>query len=126
MHDASSTTDLPLRPRLVAIAPSTHPPLHLVQAGHRGRDEKEPIAWLRERGRTWRDEAACATLDLPGSYQAVYDLMLSDAAQVVDAFYAVKLAALHLAPCSSSTVRTRQFEAAKSTRRYKRPGRLTV
>src|SRR5579863_4552633 len=47
-----------------------------------GRSSAEPMAWLAQRGRTWRSEVRYATLDLSGPYRKVFTLMVPDATQV--------------------------------------------
>jgi transposase len=64
-----------------------------------GRSGKEPIKWLRERGKPWRDQVKYATLDLSGPYRAVFDLMLPHATQVADPFHVIKLANSKLDEC---------------------------
>ncbi len=46
----------------------------------------EPCRWLAARGDWLR--IACATLDLSGPYQAVFDTVLPDATQIADPFLA--------------------------------------
>jgi len=43
-----------------------------------------PCAWLAARSEQWRDQIRWATLDLSGTYRAVFDTMLPDAVQVAD------------------------------------------
>lgn len=64
-----------------------------------GRSGKEPIRWLGNRGKAWRDQVKWATLDLSGPYRAVFDLMLPKATQVADPFHVVKLANTKLDEC---------------------------
>ena len=64
-----------------------------------GRSTGEPCAWLAQRGWEWLDAIEYATLDLSGSYRAVFDTMLPDAVQVADPFHLVKLANAALDDC---------------------------
>jgi transposase len=57
-----------------------------------GRGGDEPKYWLWARGRIWRDAVTYATLDLSGSYKAVFDACLPRATQVADKFHVIKLA----------------------------------
>ena len=57
-----------------------------------GRGGDQPKYWLWARGRIWRDAVAYATLDLSGSYKAVFDACLPHATQVADKFHVIKLA----------------------------------
>jgi transposase len=57
-----------------------------------GRDAAPAVRWLAERGQTWRDQIAYATLDMSGPYRSVFDTMLPDAVQVADPFHLVRLA----------------------------------
>ncbi len=64
-----------------------------------GRSSAEPMAWLAERGRTWRSQVRYATLDLSGPYRKVFTVMVPDATQVADPFHVVKLANFKLDEC---------------------------
>jgi len=55
--------------------------------------------WLAKQGSSWLAEVAYATLDLSGSYRAVFDAMVPDATQVADPFHVVKLANDKLDEC---------------------------
>ena len=57
------------------------------------------MAWLAEKGKTWRDQVRFATLDLSGPYRRVFTLMTPDAVQVADPFHLVKLANTKLDEC---------------------------
>ena len=64
-----------------------------------GRSGVGPRVWLAEQGSSWLAEVAFATLDLSGSYRAVFDAMVPDATQVADPFHVVKLANDKLDEC---------------------------
>jgi len=57
-----------------------------------GRKGAEPKAWLEAQGADWLAGIDYATLDLSGSYRAVFDAVLPNATQVADPFHVVKLA----------------------------------
>ncbi len=64
-----------------------------------GRSGVGPRAWLDAMGPSWLAGIAFATLDLSGSYRAVFDAMVPDATQVADPFHVVKLANEKLDEC---------------------------
>jgi transposase len=64
-----------------------------------GRSSAEPMAWLAERGKEWRDQVRFATLDLSGPYRKVFTLMTPDAVLVADPFHVVKVANTKLDEC---------------------------
>jgi len=64
-----------------------------------GRSGAWPMAWLAERGKSWRDQVRFATLDLSGPYRRVFSLMTPKAVQVADPFHLVKLANEKLDEC---------------------------
>jgi transposase len=68
-----------------------------------GRSGKEPKRWLEEKGKTFRDAIAFATLDLSGPYRAVLSGKLPNATQVADPFHVVKLANSKLDECRRRT-----------------------
>jgi hypothetical protein len=49
-----------------------------------GRNSAEPMVWLANRGKPWRDQIRFATLNLSGPYRRVFTLMTPDAIQVAD------------------------------------------
>lgn len=57
-----------------------------------GRDAAPACAWLAKRGPAWCGQIRYGTLDMSGSYRAVFDTMLPDVVQVADPFHVVKLA----------------------------------
>jgi transposase len=79
-----------------------------------GRSSAEPMAWLAERGRTWRSEVHYATLDLSGPYRKVFTLMVPGAIQVADPFHVVKVR--HEAPCLRRRVRDPPLRAVAAVR----------
>jgi len=64
-----------------------------------GRNSAEPMVWLANQGKPWRDQIRFATLDLSGPYRRVFTLMTPDAIQVADPFHLVKLANAKLDEC---------------------------
>jgi transposase len=57
-----------------------------------GRSTSAPIGWLRAQGQAWLAGIAWGTLDMSGTYRAVYDTVLPNTALVADPFHVVKLA----------------------------------
>jgi transposase len=57
-----------------------------------GREGKEPKNWIASQPREWRDDIKWGTLDLAGSYRAVFRETLPNAILVADPFHLVKLA----------------------------------
>jgi transposase len=57
-----------------------------------GRDAAPACRWLHNRGPGWCGQIRYGTLDMSGSYRAVFDTALPDAIQVADPFHVVKLA----------------------------------
>ena len=57
-----------------------------------GRDAAPACAWLAAQPPAWLAQVTYGTLDLAGTYRAVYDTMLPDAVQVADPFHVVRLA----------------------------------
>jgi transposase len=64
-----------------------------------GRGGAEPMAWLRARSPRWRRAVRYATLDLSGTYRAVFDAVLPHATQVADPFHVVRVANERLEEC---------------------------
>lgn len=64
-----------------------------------GRRGAEPKAWLEHQGTKWLGAVRVATLDLAGSYRAVFDEVVPGATQVADPFHVVKLANEKLDEC---------------------------
>lgn len=64
-----------------------------------GRSGAEPKGWLERRGPSWLAQVRFATLDLSGSYRAVFDAVIPDAVQIADPFHVVKLANSKLDEC---------------------------
>jgi len=64
-----------------------------------GRSGKEPIKWLEAKDQKWKKKVRYATLDLAGSYRAVFDKMLPHATQVADPFHVIKLCNTKLDDC---------------------------
>lgn len=64
-----------------------------------GRRGAEPAAWLENKGREWLAAVEVATLDLSGTYRAVFDATVPHAARVADPFHVVKLANEKLDEC---------------------------
>jgi transposase len=64
-----------------------------------GRSGEGPTAWLKAKGKDWRDQVRYATLDLSSPYRAVFTTMVPDAVQVADPFHVVKLANTKLDEC---------------------------
>jgi len=64
-----------------------------------GRSGKEPTKWLQGQGQAWLDQVRFATLDLSGTYRAVFDAVLPHAVQVADPFHVCKLANTKLDEC---------------------------
>jgi len=68
-----------------------------------GRGSAEPMGWLANKGKSWRDQVRFATLDLSGPYRKVFEVMVPHATQVADPFHVVKVR--HEAPCIRRRVR---------------------
>jgi transposase len=64
-----------------------------------GRGGAEPAAWLRSRSEDFRSSIRYGTLDLSGTYRAVFEEVLPDAVLVADPFHVVKLANDRLDDC---------------------------
>jgi transposase len=64
-----------------------------------GRSGAASVAWLEHQGNEWRDRVRFATLDLSGTYRAVFDAMMPGATQVADPFHVVKHANEKLDEC---------------------------
>jgi transposase len=64
-----------------------------------GRTSKGPIEWLEAKGPRWRSQIRWATLDLSGTYKAVFDAMVPWATQVADPFHVIKHANAKLDEC---------------------------
>jgi transposase len=64
--------------------------------GRRGAESK---SWLVAKGPTWLGHVRYATLDLSGTYRAVFDAVVPQAVQVADPFHVVKLANEKLDEC---------------------------
>ena len=64
-----------------------------------GRSGKAAAAWIDERGETWRQRIEWATLDLSGTYKAVFDAKVPFATQVADPFHVCKHANNKLDEC---------------------------
>ncbi|MGH8997494.1 MAG: ISL3 family transposase [Acidimicrobiales bacterium] len=64
-----------------------------------GRKTKGSIEWLEKKGDDWRNNVRYGTLDMSGSYRAVFDKMLPHATQVADPFHVVKWANEKLDEC---------------------------
>jgi transposase len=64
-----------------------------------GRSGAEPKAWLERQGPAWLGQVRFATLDLSGSYRAVFDAVVPNATQVADPFHVVRLANEKLDEC---------------------------
>jgi transposase len=64
-----------------------------------GRRGAEPKAWLQHQGTKWLGAVRVATLDLAGSYRAVFDEVVPGATQVADPFHVVKFANEKLDEC---------------------------
>jgi transposase len=64
-----------------------------------GRGGAEPAAWLRSQPPAWRDAVRYGTLDLSGTYRAVFDAVLPTATLVADPFHVVRLANERLEEC---------------------------
>ena len=59
-----------------------------------GREGKEPKKWIASQSKEWRDAVKWGTLDLAGSYRAVFREALPNAILVADPFHLIKLAAI--------------------------------
>jgi transposase len=68
-----------------------------------GRSTSAPIAWLRAQGDGWLAGIAWGTLDMSGTYRAVYDTVLPDTELVADPFHVVRVR--HEALCYRGRVR---------------------
>ena len=67
---------------------------------HRSRSQgKGSIEWLENKGDAWRQKVRYGTLDMSGSYRAVFDQMLPQATQVADPFHLCKHANEKLDEC---------------------------
>ena len=64
-----------------------------------GRKGKGSIEWLENKGDAWRQKVRYGTLDMSGSYRAVFDQMLPQATQVADPFHVCKHANEKLDEC---------------------------
>ncbi len=64
-----------------------------------GRGSPEPMGWLAERGRDFRDRIEFGTLDLSGPYRHVFEVMVPNATLVADPFHVTKLANTKLDEC---------------------------
>jgi len=64
-----------------------------------GRGSAEPMGWLAEQGRMFRDRIEFGTLDLCGPYRRVFEVMVSGATLVADPFHVCKLANTKLDEC---------------------------
>jgi transposase len=64
-----------------------------------GRSSAEPMGWLAQRGRAFRDGLQFGTLDLSGPYRHVFEVMVPDATLVADPFHVTKLANTKLDEC---------------------------
>ena len=64
-----------------------------------GRSSVEPMAWLAEQGRAFRDGIEFGTLDLSGPYRRVFEIMVPNATMVADPFHVTKLANTKLDEC---------------------------
>ena len=60
------------------------------------RDKVGVCSWLKEQPVTFLDNIAYGTLDMSRTYEAVFNVMLPNAEQIVDKFHAVKLANSYL------------------------------
>jgi transposase len=68
-----------------------------------GRSGAGPTEWLERQGTHWCDQVRFATLDLSGTYRAVFDAKVPAAIQVADPFHVIKVR--HEAPCNRGRVR---------------------
>jgi transposase len=64
-----------------------------------GRSARRPAQWLDDRGEAWLAQVRFATLDLSGTYKAVFDATVPHAVQVADPFHVVKHANTKLDEC---------------------------
>ena len=64
-----------------------------------GRGSAEPMGWLAEQGRAFRDRIEFGTLDLSGPYRHVFEVMVPSATLVADPFHVTKLANTKLDEC---------------------------
>ena len=64
-----------------------------------GRSSVEPMAWLAERGKQFRDGIEYGTIDLSGPYRKVFEVMVPTATLVADPFHVTKLANTKLDEC---------------------------
>ncbi len=64
-----------------------------------GRGSAEPMGWLAEQGRAFRDRIEFGTLDLSGPYRHVFEVMVPNATLVADPFHVTKLANTKLDEC---------------------------
>jgi len=64
-----------------------------------GRSSAEPMGWLAEQGRAFRDRIEFGTLDLSGPYRHVFEVMVPNATLVADPFHVCKLASTKLDEC---------------------------
>jgi transposase len=83
-----------------------------------GRSSAEPMGWLANRGRAFRDGIEFGTLDLSGPYRRVFDVMLPRAVQVADPFHLVKLANSKLDECRRRRRCWPLHRAASASARY--------
>ena len=64
-----------------------------------GRTTKAPSAWLQAREASWKEQIRYGTLDLCGTFKAVFDKELPHITQVADPFHVIKLANSKLDEC---------------------------
>ncbi len=64
-----------------------------------GRRSTEPMVWLAEQGRAFRDAITFGTLDLSGPYRRVFEVMAPGATLVADPFHVVRHANAKLDEC---------------------------
>ena len=64
-----------------------------------GRGSAEPMGWLAEQGKPFRDRIEFGTLDLSGPYRHVFEVMVPGATLVADPFHVCKLANTKLDEC---------------------------
>ncbi len=64
-----------------------------------GRGSAEPMGWLANQGRSFRDRIEFGTLDLSGPYRHVFEVMVPGATLVADPFHVTKLANTKLDEC---------------------------
>ena len=64
-----------------------------------GRTTKAPSAWLQTQETSWKEQIRYGTLDLCGTFKAVFDKELPHITQVADPFHVIKLANSKLDEC---------------------------